>query len=1351
MVEAYTIDGVINVNTEPFESAIKTVTTELAKLGDSTKQLMEMGGGDWNFNGALNGLKTLKDDLAVIKEDIASMNTEFANTQAIDFLKSEIISLRSEMDAMKERIAEMGTVASETVTKVGNAMSNIVAKTSEEVGLANEWVSAFRVVDSSLTPTLAHLSEASKETIRMANGVQKINVYIDKMTGKMGEVSTFSKDISNYFMNESKWLKQNVALIEREATATQRRATALAEVSRELIKQGNEIKKNLTYEEEMVATENLFKYGLAEEMGLYTEQVQLQEQIRAINESDMAIRNGIASDVKAILLMSDEELAILREEIALEEQKLGIIGEENALINEQGALRQRNAMKGNQLDGMSYLPRRIGSMALTMWGFNEIMDIYDKSMQNMNAIGQQKAYTDLMKTDNRYLEQTDQNVTDITNGVNKMNKAINETYKGGKSLQQMYQKVDMQSVGANAMDSAFKYGVQADKLDELTEVMAIYGSEFVRQGRSQEDSILAVNDALDGEYRRLKEVNIGKEELEAHGYEEGDTLSMIKALREIAEERGYDVVAQKVTNLSDAITVLEIRIAQDLVGAFRILEPILTEVANDFIYMLDTFEWAFSGVRDVWNKFTTELDKTFGVQNVQKFGGGLLKFIGWAITLGITFFAVYKIVRSLKGMLSGLFGVFKKGEDVGGSVAKDTGGIAKTGSDVGFKQGFKNEFSKLGKNLGKMARVFIEFAIALAMAWALIREAMWIISDIGTEYEKVKPQFQQGVEFLKDYGIWIIGVAVVFGYLIEKLGTVPQGWSDIKNSAKLFGKLAFGMALTMGLIAEAIVLLNAPLLAIASIGWVTEWTQDQLNDGLATIRMFADALHYIESDDAIGWFIIGFVALSGILGFTADVLAVPLVIGIATTLGLVAEAIGLLILPLGAIALLGGTASALGEENIRKGADTIQMIGNCLKILEPTIRNLLLIDLEVFGVQLVDWGNKLITGKTGLQSLTADIIPSLVTFVNDFNNITMPNDSIDSEKVQAVTQMATDIPPLFNAMQNLNNAMGTTNLLGNMWGAVGGGISGKIGMGLKSKLDQLYNDVKDVMDFATKLGKINGSDSDTSAVTQVTDSVTALKTQLDLLAQTISTASVNVNTASKKLGSAIKVGFKDGASGFSQDVVSVLAKGISEVQQRYDTWHSGGETSAQKLADGFDKLGGKLKSSISEEMGYALAELDNYKDDFYDKGAMLGQSLVDGFKSKKGFDQNSPAKITKSIREELGYSMEALNDGRMLMYNGGVALGQALYSGYNSYGNLRTNVDVLANKGVTNEQLQATARNVQANNNNKGQVVKSFNPTVNIDMSNSTIIGVDDLDARIKASIDRAFVEYNSPNGAVGY
>ena len=1217
-------------------------------------------------------------------------------------------------------------------------------------------------VDLDLEPFTSKLNMLRENLNELSNGINvdfgasKLATQFEELEGLMKGVGKEAEKITTAF-NKIEGIS---ALIENLGIVKAKLETIQGEVDKinKSIIQSNESATNVAQTEERL--NGIMEKGL-------TSAKEFNTQInRAVKESQglLSVHQGVTDYlvneeqitrmqlryIKEQEEMKRLELSTTADEVALEEQKLGILKEENAMISEQGALKKKNnatTMQGNRLDKATYLPARIGSMAVTMWGFNEIMDIYDKSMQNMNAIGSMKTYTDLMKSDTRYLTQTKQDVNDINTGVKELNKSLNQTYKGGKSLQQMYQKVDMTSVGANAMDTAFKYGVQAENLDELAEVMAIYGSEFVRQGRSQEDSILAVNDALDGEIRRLKEVGIDREDLKEHGWKEGDTMSMITALREIAQERGYDVVAQKITNLSDAITVLEIRIAQDLVGAFKVLEPFLTEVAKDFITVLDTLERISSWIQSSGKGLEQLMIQTFGyfetkgfLYNLGKFTNFIKQWLAWAVVIGVIALGIRKIYKSIGGLL----GIFKKAEDVGGGIAKDTGGIAKTGSDIGFKQGFKNEMGKLGKNLGIMARLFVELAVAMFMAWALIREGMALISEIGWAYEQMKPQFEQGVQFLKEYGesmLLISGAFVVLSYVMDKIPT-----SIITSVAK-------GMAITMGLIAEAIGLLILPLISLTVIGGWYNWQQSNIESGMKVIRMVADALHTIDQDDTIGWFIVGFVALSVVLGITADVVAIPLAIGIATSLLLVAEAIAMLIVPLGAIALLGGTARVLGEDNINQGAEAIRMIGRVLKVLADAMVDLLIVDVAVLGVQLSEFANKLFTGKTGLEALVEDIIPSLTDFIKKFNALDM-GEPVDQSKVESISQMANDIPPLFNAIQKINNALGTTDMLGNIGGAVSGAVSGSIGMGLSAKLDQLYKDCKDVMDFATKMGSLGGGgkSGNANAITQTANAIAQLKAKLDLMINTVSSASGRLQTASNNLGRAITTGFQTGSSGFTQAVITVLAQGISQIQSRYATFQNGGRTLANKMSDGFKNHKPTLKEIVIKETDYALQVLDQRKSIFYQKGAMLGNALAEGFMSSGGLDFHSPAKITRAIAKEMEYSMLAIDNGKAMLYKGGQALGSALANGYaESNANLRTNVDVLAQKGVSNEQLKATARNIQANTNLNGKVPQISSHTINIDMSNSTVIGVQDLDSKIRDAVERAIISINSPNGAIGY
>ena len=187
----------------------------------------------------------------------------------------------------------------------------------------------------------------------------------------------------------------------------------------------------------------------------------------------------------------------------------------------------------------------------------------------------------------------------------------------------------------------------------------------------------------------------------------------------------------------------------------------------------------------------------------------------------------------------------------------------------------------------------------------------------------------------------------------------------------------------------------------------------------------------------------------------------------------------------------------------------------------------------------------------------------------------------------------------------------------------------------------------------------------------------------------------------------------------------------------------------QKLVDGFKNHKPSLKTITSREISYALTELDNAKDDFYTKGKALGSELTRGYED--GADIHSPGLIARTTVRELRYTMDALDTGKKMMYQGGVALGQALTNGYNSYGNLRTDVGVLAQKGVSNEQLQANAKNTQLNGNQKGKTPQLTQTNINIDMSNSTVIGVQDLDNKIRQAVEKAIVSINSPNGAIGY
>lgn len=148
-------------------------------------------------------------------------------------------------------------------------------------------------------------------------------------------------------------------------------------------------------------------------------------------------------------------------------------------------------------------------------------------------------------------------------------------------LQQTYKKVDMNVVGSQVQQAAKMYGLGKDNLGELAEMYAVAASAFQMNGRSQKDSVLAVNDALDGEFRRLKEIGISQDLLKANGWNGDlqDKKSLIDALNKSLQQRGFADFAQNITSSSEAMAALKMSIGQLVAVLFDQLSPLLIPVA----------------------------------------------------------------------------------------------------------------------------------------------------------------------------------------------------------------------------------------------------------------------------------------------------------------------------------------------------------------------------------------------------------------------------------------------------------------------------------------------------------------------------------------------------------------------------------------------------------------------------------------------------------------------------------------------------------------------------------------------------------------------------------------------------
>lgn len=578
-------------------------------------------------------------------------------------------------------------------------------------------------------------------------------------------------------------------------------------------------------------------------------------------------------------------------------------------------------------------------------------------------------------------------------------------------------------------------------------------------------------------------------------------------------------------------------------------------------------------------------------------------------------------------------------------------------------------------------KTVLQTAKAMAVAVLLVTEAIALMEGpllaltlVGATYSSQKSNIDKGIEVLLGFGVYIYPLAAamfVFAYALKDF----QGMETIMNGAK---NIAEGMAVGMFLVSEAIFLLNAPLLAIASIGYVANWAGDNVTQGAETLRMMGNLLQ--ELAPTVGLFIIGITILGSVIVLSGGTAGLIMAGGIAAGMLLVAEAIFMLNAPLVAIASLGYVVDNIGGlENVSKGAEAIKITGEALQLISNAMPSLLMVDVEVFAQAGLDKLNSLLTGSSGLDYLANTLIPQLVSFVNDFNTQTASLQSIDSGKITALITVANQIPSIYNAVNKVTEAIGSKNVVQGAIDKAGDMANQATGNDLHGQLHELYLNVKEVMSFATKLGGLtdgkNGGKG-ASAVTQAANAITQLDAQLNRMVSTVQSKASSLRSAGSQLGTALSQGVSS-----TKGAVRIAAAGLGDsivngVKSKQPQLSTEGKAFGTKLVDGFKEKAKNLKTIASNECAHAITSLNNKEQSFYNAGAKLGSALTRGFKDKDGIDQHSPGKLARAAEKETIYAQNLVSNNISGMYDKGAELGNNFVQGF-------TNVDYSFDTGMT--------------------------------------------------------------------
>jgi len=275
-------------------------------------------------------------------------------------------------------------------------------------------------------------------------------------------------------------------------------------------------------------------------------------------------------------------------------------------------------------NGMGFL-RSAASMTVGMVGYDLVNSMMQSARESINAAGKFEAFGKRLKMSEKELE---------------------SFHKECDDMQSTFRKVDMNAVGASAMELGVKLKIPKNQMGELTKMTAVMSSAFVNEGRTQEDAILAVSDAMDGQFKRLQELGITQAQLIKNGWNGNleDTKSLMNSINKTMDEMGFTETAQGIYTLDDAYKALTVSGGRLLSDIIVPLTPLITTAIDAITNGITLLKNAWNGLPD-WAKDAIAI----GVM-----AAAVLLLVGYINSLGGILAIVAPTLETIGAIIAGL-------------------------------------------------------------------------------------------------------------------------------------------------------------------------------------------------------------------------------------------------------------------------------------------------------------------------------------------------------------------------------------------------------------------------------------------------------------------------------------------------------------------------------------------------------------------------------------------------------------------------------------------------------------------------------------------------------------------------
>lgn len=714
------------------------------------------------------------------------------------------------------------------------------------------------------------------------------------------------------------------------------------------------------------------------------------------------------------------------------------------------------------------------------------------------------------------------------------------------------------------------------------------------------------------------------------------------------------------------------------------------------------------------------------------------QFVGGAIAIGAVIAGIgYKIaptIKKLKDFGSTLADVLGKvkdwkkesGSDTSPTGDKDTTSTGGINGDIEGKGSgslgtdVKNILGNRVRSFANNAALIAEGMLLMTEAIALLIAPMGALAATGFVFKSLEPQIRDGIEGLK----LIAPVIAIFLPPVVALMAITKYFGDAFSTGMgtAFKASAQIIAVGMLLVAEAIVMLVAPMTAIAALGYVKGLLGNSVEQGKAAIEATSAALGALTP--IIPLFIVaigaGIIALSGV-GALASVAI------IVSGMTMVAIAIASLAIPMASIAALGGLFSDLS--GVQAGAEAIKACATALKYVSEAFGHLVTVQWDMLkssiasllGIDMGDALNELVQDETGF-------LPQLSKFAEKFNGLEFT--PINQDKATALANTATGITAVNDAMKAVKTAMENLPEEFKKGGNGNPSISydpktdstAIVGSATDTEgyFDTLIEPLKQLKDFIDKFNNSPeldfGEGIDTSKVAAIqtaSDMIIQIKSAVDNVKQTmgmIANAGWEQNMASGGIGAAISgwlVGLTPGGStaeGYSSSLGSSLkemenvVKDIITFNNNINTLVSGGNGDGNGTDSGgavnamtnmvtavdqaIQSLTTTLQNAVptvkSAAQGIGTGIRDGIQTGIGDLTNITVQPLTTALNTAKAYGHTygqgvgyqttqgykTGLTIKSATETEIGNTLTYLDGKKQEFYDKGHALGEAVSNGY---------------------------------------------------------------------------------------